>query len=215
MSLAALAARASEHALEVFGNLAARPEDGIGDGTLVLLGPREPGFWDHVTTQPEFTGGAEHPLDRWSARVIAGIAADVGGTAFFPFGEPVRPFISWALRSGRAWQSPVVLLVHDTAGLMVSYRGAILLPEDHQASTPGPRPCDSCADKPCLTACPPRALTAQGYDVTACHAFLDTEAGRTNLLKGCEVRRACPVSQNYGRLNGQSAFHMRYFHPWR
>jgi hypothetical protein len=215
MSLAALEARASEHSLSNFGTLPALPSDGVGDGTIVLLGPGEPGFWDHVTAQPEFKDQQDHPLDRWSKRVIMGIADTIGGQPLFPFGDPLRPFFTWAVRSGRAWQSPVVLLVHDHAGLMVSYRGAILLPDLDVAQSKSAKPCDTCADKPCLTACPAKALIGDGYDLDACHAFLDTERGKTNLLNGCEVRRSCPVSKNYGRSDKQSAFHMERFHPCR
>lgn len=212
--LAGLETRALRERLTVMGALAARPEDGIGTGTLALLGPAEPGFWEHVTASSEFRDGNPDPIDRWSRRIVTALARDLGGTAYFPFGDcQVRPFVSWALRSGRAWQSPVMLLVHDSAGLMVSYRGAILLPQPHDPEPPRPRPCDACADKPCLSACPAGALTAEGYDVAACHAYLDTEPGRTNLLKGCAVRRACPVSQAYGRSEEQSAFHMKHFHP--
>lgn len=215
MSLDALARLAAAHSLEIFGTLAAEPADGLGDGTIALLGPGEPGFWTHVNATPEFADGQRDPLDRWSSRVIGDIAGELGAEALFPFGSPRRPFFSWALRSGRAWQSPVVLLVHDRAGLMVSYRGAIFLREPHVAAPPRTSPCDTCADKPCLSACPARALTGDGYDVEACHAFLDTADGAENLSRGCAVRRACPVSENYGRSEKQSSFHMGYFRNWR
>jgi epoxyqueuosine reductase len=53
------------------------------------------------------------------------MACDLGAKALFPFGGPPwHPFIAWAKRSGRAWESPVGFLVHDQAGLMVSYRAA-------------------------------------------------------------------------------------------
>jgi hypothetical protein len=56
------------------------------------------------------------------------MACDLGAKALFPFtGPPWHPFIAWARRSGRAWESPVGFLVHDRAGLMVSYRGALAL----------------------------------------------------------------------------------------
>ncbi|MBS0563260.1 MAG: ferredoxin, partial [Proteobacteria bacterium] len=136
----------------------------------------------------------------------------LGAAAVFPFGGPPhRPFFQWALRSGRAFASPVRLLVHDRAGLMVSYRGAIALREALPA-TPAPNPCTSCTDKPCLSACPVGALGGQGYDLAACHAFLDRPEGGDCLSSGCAVRRACPLSQAYGRLPEQSAYHMRLFH---
>ena len=119
-----------------------------------------------------------------------------------------------ALRSGRAFASPVTLLVHDGAGLMVSYRGAIALPgRVDLPAPPAASPCDGCAAKPCLSACPARALDVRGYDVPACHAFLDMADGADCLSGGCIVRRACPISHAYGRLPEQSAYHMRLFHP--
>ncbi|MEM9319845.1 MAG: ferredoxin [Pseudomonadota bacterium] len=191
-----------------------KPDDGAppGTGTLILLGPAEPGFWDRFTASPEFSDGAADPLDRWSTRIISAIAAEFGAQALFPFGgPPYQPFIAWAKRSGRAWQSPVTLLVHDTAGLMVSYRGALALRE--RLSLPlGPnRPCDTCS-APCLTACPAGALGGAGYDLDTCHRFLDTRHGSECLGKGCAVRRSCPISQSYGREPVQSAYHMGIFH---
>ena len=202
----------SEHHLADFGRLPTHETDGLGDGTLVLLGPDDPGFWDHVITEPEYLDGARDPLDRWSTRVITEIANEVGGRPLFPFGTPARPFISWALRSGRAWQSPVMILVHDVAGLMVSYRGAVLLPEHSEIANATASPCEACADKPCLTACPVNAMSSQNYNLDACHAWLDQPGGQDCLSRGCAARRSCPISKNYGRSEKQSAFHMGYFH---
>lgn len=207
-----LAKAAASENLAIFGTCAVDPDDGIDAAALVLLGPAEPGFWAHVTAQPEFTDGKENPLDRWSARVIGALAADFDGQALFPFGGPPwHPFVGWAARTGRAHPAPVPLLVHDDAGLMVSYRGAIALP-DALESRATPSPCPACA-QPCRSACPVGALTSDGYDVPACHAYLDTQAGQDCLTRGCAVRRACPVSQSYGRTDAQSAWHMARFHP--
>nr|WP_245781046.1 ferredoxin [Litoreibacter janthinus] len=185
----------------------------VGCGTLVLLGPREPGFWAGFTQSPEWLDNEPDPIDRWSVRVISALAEQIGATALFPFGgPPYQPFFRWALASGHAWQSPVSLLVHAQAGLMASYRGALALPERLELPPAPPKPCDSCADKPCLSACPSAALTREGYDVPKCHAFLDTKEGRSHLSQGCNVRRACPVSQSYGRVEEQSAYHMSIFH---
>lgn len=207
---------AAAHHLSILGAFHPNAGDGVAadDKTLLLLGPGDPGFWAHVTTCPEFEDGNPNPLDRWSERVIGRLARDFGGRALFPFGGPPwHPFIAWAQRSGRAWVSPVSLLVHDTAGLMVSYRGAIALPEKISLPpTCTSKPCVDCT-RPCLAACPVNALTETGYDTAACHAWLDTAAGQACMTQGCAVRRACPISQTYGRHPAQSAFHMRHFHP--
>ncbi len=212
MSVQALSDLARPHQLEIFGVLNLTPEDGFGPGVLALLGPREPGFWAHVTSTPEFNDGQPDPLDRWSRRTIDSIAEQIGGTSAFPFGEPLRPFMTWALRSGRAWSSPVGILVHDTAGLMVSYRGAVILPNITVDAPEAARPCETCVGQPCLIACPPRALTGDGYDLPRCHAFLDTEDGAACMTKGCAVRRSCPQGASYGRLEAQSSYHMGLFH---
>jgi epoxyqueuosine reductase QueG len=106
----------------------------------------------------------------------------------------------------------VGLLVHAEAGLWVSLRGALALRQNLAVPGPLARPCEACAAKPCLSACPVGALGPAGYDVPACRGFLDSPAGADCMAAGCAVRRACPVSARYPRAPEQSAFHMRAFH---
>lgn len=194
------------HALEIFGAL---HEDGA---TILLLGPHEPGFWAHFTAQPEYGDRAPDPLDRWSKRAIGALAADWGGTAIFPSdGPPYPPFQNWAIRSRQAFVSPVGMLVHVRAGLMISYRGAIRLPGEHPLPAPSANPCESCVSQPCRSACPVGALSRARYDVPACKSHISSPDGHDCLSQGCAARRACPISGTYGRVASQSAFHMRAF----
>jgi epoxyqueuosine reductase len=204
---AAIARAAAAHELDLMGGVHAE------GGTIILLGPSR-GFWPMMKAAPEMTGGAADPVDRWSRRVIGDLARQLGAEALFPFeGPPYLPFLRWALESGRAWQSPAGMLVHDEAGLMVSYRGALRFSRRIDLPPTGRSPCETCADQPCMTACPVDALSAaRGYDVAACHGFLDTPAGQDCLTQGCRARRACPVSQRFGRDPEQSAYHMKHFH---
>lgn len=205
--IAGLAEAVAENGMFLAGAL---HEDG---NTLVLL-MADTTFWPILQAAPEF--GQPDPVDRYSTRVITQLADRFGAMAEFPFGgPPYAPFLRWAVASSRAWSSPVGMLVHDTAGLMISYRGALRfqaflpLPPTRDAS-----PCKTCMDKPCLGACPVGALgSPQGYDVSACHEFLDTPPGASCMDHGCRVRRACPVSQVFGRDPAQSAHHMKAFHP--
>ena len=181
--------------------------------TLVLLGAGA-GFWPLFRAAPEYADRLPDPVDRWSLRVIGGLAAQFGAEALYPFGgPPYQPFIAWARASGRAFPSPVGMLVHDAVGMMISYRGALLLPGGIDTPRPqGQSPCPACS-RPCATACPVGALSDRhGYDIEACHTYLDTEAGEDCMTNGCAVRRACPLSAGAGRGAEQSAHHMKAFH---
>ncbi len=211
MNLDQIKAASLEVGLEILGAFHP-PKEHQGCATIFLLGPAEPGFWKRIKESPEFQ--APDPVDHWSERVIGKLADDHGATAFFPFGKPpYQPFVSWALTCGKVWQSPVNLMIHQSTGLFLSFRGALGftekldIPKANDVS-----PCESCADKPCLTACPADALTAECYNIPTCHAWLDTDQGKPCMDGGCIARRACPVSKGYGRLKEQSAHHMRHFH---
>lgn len=201
------------HALTIAGGLhqdAAPLPKGVK--TLLMIAPDGRRFWDHFTQSPEYRGGLPDPMDRWSVRVIDGLARDLDAQAYYPFGaSPPYPFFSWARATGRAQASPVQWLVHDRQGLWLSFRGALGFARSLDLPAAGPAPCTGCA-RPCVTACPVGALTDRGYDLAACNAFLDTPEGTGCLSDGCAVRRACPVSQSFGRDPEQSAFHMRHFH---
>jgi len=181
--------------------------------TLILIGP-EGGlnWWQTVTRSPEWSDGQPDPIDRWSKRILGGLAARFDGLALFPSdGPPYPPFFRWAQDSGALWQSPVGMLVHAEAGLWVSFRGALAVPFDVDLPTPA-NPCLTCAAQPCRTACPVNALSLDGYDVAACHGYLDTDPGNLCLSEGCRARAACPASQRHARLAEQSAYHMSRFH---
>lgn len=182
-----------------------------GRGTTLLLGAG-PGLWPVFTAAPEHADGAPDPLDRWSKRVIGARAAAMGARATYPSdGPPYAPFTDWALRTGRFWRSPVGMLVHDVAGLMISIRGALHLPARAELPAPqGANPCPACP-APCRTACPVDALKGETYDVAACKDHLRRPAGADCREAGCRARRACPVSRAFGRDPAQSAFHMEAF----
>lgn len=180
----------------------------------MLIGPcGGAGWWDALKRSLEWRDQKPDPVDRWSKRILGAIAQDMGGAALFPSdGPPYPPFQRWALETGRIWQSPVGMLVHSEAGLWVSFRGALALPFVVTLPT-AENPCNTCVTRPCLEACPVGALGRAGYDVPACHAFLDQPEGMDCLNLGCAVRRACPSGESHARLPEQSAYHMRQFHP--
>lgn len=203
---------ARQQGLMVMGAFHPEPDEDMAEAakTVVMIGPA-PDFWRLFKSAPEF--GETDPIDRWSTRVLGQLARDLGARPVFPFGgPPYAPFLRWAKLTGRAWDSPIGMLVHATTGLMVSYRGALLFDEKLDLpSLPVSAPCDTCADQPCLSACPVDALSSSGYDVPTCHGYLDTVAGQDCMNRGCRVRRVCPASLGADRNEEQSAHHMRAF----
>lgn len=217
MSYAAIEARLANHGLRLFGGFHPEPSDGTPAGcrSLLLVGPHPQSFWPLLTASAEWRSGLRDPVDRYSRRVIGRLACDLGAKALFPFtGPPFHPFVQWAKRSGQAFDSPALMLVHREAGLMVSFRGALALRERLELPLPQPSPCEGCA-RPCVTACPGGAVSEGRYDVPRCSTWLES-AGGAECHRGCLVRRACPLSHAHARVEGQSAWHMRNFiheHP--
>lgn len=202
MTLAELDAAAAPHGLFVMG----------ADGPRVLLGT-DAGWWPIFSQTPEARDGEPDPIDRWSKRVIDGLAQTFGATASYPSdGPPYAPFIAWALATGRFWQSPTGMMIHDTAGLMISIRGALDFPIPVADAASKTSPCVTCADQPCVSACPVNALSGDApYDVPRCKTYLATPDGADCMSGGCLVRRACPVSERFDRPAEQSAAHMTAF----
>jgi hypothetical protein len=81
--------------------------------TVVLLGWTGGDQWPVFAASPEFHDGLSDPLNRWSKRLIDGIANEFEGAAFYPFGGPPwLDFQAWALRAEPVHRSPLGLLIH-------------------------------------------------------------------------------------------------------
>lgn len=183
------------------------------DQTTLLIGPNEPSFWDYFRNSPEYKDTLPDPMDRWSKRVIGAIASDLNSKAVYPSdGPPYAPFYTWAVLSKKAFVSPLKLLVHEDVGLMISYRGALVLDQAIKLPVSSEKsPCEACS-KPCISACPADAFSIVAYDTDACKSFLCSNTGQdTCLQKGCSVRLSCPLSPKNSRHADQTKFHMKAF----
>ena len=182
--------------------------------TIVLIGMAGRSGWDAFAASAEAHDGLDHPLDRFSRRVIGTLAQNLGAAALYPFGgPPYWPFQQWAQRCEPVHPSPLGLLIHPRYGLWHSYRGALGFARslDVPAWEATPSPCETCAEKPCLGACPVGAFVVGGYDVPACVAHLKSPAGSDCMDYGCLARRACPVGAEHAHGPAQAAFTMRAF----
>jgi len=218
LSVAAVRAAAEASGLVLRGGLRLDEAERTGPlasaRTVLLLGIVGSVGWPAFAASAEATDGRAHPLDRWSRRVVTGLAQRFGATALFPFeGPPYFPFQAWGARAEPLYASPLGMFIHPRYGLWHSYRGALGFAEalDLPEREQGPSPCESCAGRPCLSACPVGAFTAAGYDVPACADWLRGGEGGACLSGGCLARRACPVGREFTQAPAQAAFHMAAF----
>jgi ferredoxin len=174
-----------------------------------MVGNVGQGFWSALQGAPESKGS--NPIDRWTARVLAGL----GDAVLFPFGGPPHhPFQRWARRADPSLSpSPLGILIHPEFGLWHALRGAVLFRERLKlpAASAGDTPCDGCATKPCLRTCPVGAFTARDYDTVACRSYLRTLSGQPCMIQGCQARLACPVGRGHGYRGGLAQHLMREF----
>ncbi|MEQ8640383.1 MAG: ferredoxin [Alphaproteobacteria bacterium] len=220
-----LAQRLATHGLQVRGAMHPAAGDGapaLASGapalTLVLVGNAGADMWTRFADGPEAGDGAPHPLNRWTRRVVGEIATRCGADAVYPFdGPPWPPFLAWARQADRVFPSPLGLLIHADYGLWHAYRAALLFAErlTEQPAMPRPapaeRPCDTCAGKPCLSACPVGAFDGRTYDVAACRDHLHTVEGKRCMSGGCLARHACPIGPEWAYGRDHASFHMTAF----
>ena len=183
------------------------------DQTTLLIGPDEPDFWKYFRNSSEYKDGLLDPMDRFSKRVIGQLSSKISSKAVYPSdGPPYAPFYSWALSTGKAFVSPLKLLVHEDVGLMISYRGALILDQSIEIPINCEKsPCETC-EAPCKNACPVDAFKETSYDSYACKSYLSIKTGQNMCSgNGCHVRISCPLSAKNGRHPEQTKFHMKAF----
>ena len=198
----ALAEMLAPHGLIPRGALRLDPAESraLNAKFLYLIGHAGSSIWPHFTDWlQEQEQALETPLDAWSEHVITPIAAALGGRAIFPSQRPHFPFQQWAMRAEGLKPSPLGILIHPVYGLWHVFRGAIVFEDEIliQAPQRQSHPCDLCAGKPCLSACPVNAFSPGGYDVQACKTHLGSGVGHDCMDSGCRARLACPVGSEF------------------
>ncbi len=189
------------------------PEDKVPEDArfVILIGNAGPDMFRRFARERD---PARQAMDDWTHDVVQHLARDLDAKAVYPFDmHPAWPFLSWARRGGAGHVSPLGLNIHPTYGLWHAYRAALLFPVafDLPRQTAGSHPCEACAARPCLSACPVNAFDGASYDVPACSRHLAAHDGKPCMSRGCLARHACPVGQGFAYAPAQAEFHMRAF----
>lgn len=180
---------------------------------LILVGNRGKIFWKAL--QARGMHGA-HPMDQFVTECIAAwMEGPLYGHAWrqvFPGPQAVG---LQRLGSLAGWHhpSPFWVGVHQDWGSWFAYR-AVVLADTDLPLTPqreSPSPCDSCADKPCITACPAGALASAQTGAWQLRTCLDYRKQENSACQDrCLARNACPVGAAQRYDDAQIRYH--YLH---
>ena len=207
-----LLARVRSAGFEPLGGLAPEVGDGVPEGVryLLVIGNAGGAMFARFAAEAD---PRRDQLDDWCRDRIGALGRSLAAEPVYPFDQPPPPFLRWARKAGCGHVSPLGLNIHPRFGLWHAYRAALLFGVDPglPAFAAGPHPCESCAAKPCLDACPVGAFTGTDYRISDCARHLRAPEGRSCMSHGCLARHACPVGRDSAHAPDQAGFHMRAF----
>ena len=154
-----------------------------GVHSLIVIGNGGAAFWiafrAYCDGHPDFVNTEADPLDAYTTRVIEAqvppilVRHDLEGRVLYPFRFDTEPvsFIHLGAIAGFGARSLLGVLVHPEYGPWVALRAALVLDVAIEPITVANfDPCGTCAEKPCISACPVGAVSERGWDVPRCAA---------------------------------------------
>ncbi|HEY2388231.1 MAG TPA: hypothetical protein VGK30_14815 [Candidatus Binatia bacterium] len=192
----------------------------LGDAAraVMVVGNGGGAFWRAFRARADADAGfarRPHPLDDFTREVIerhgvtalaaAGVRVDVR----FPFDDATPPlsFVHLAEAAGIGRRGLLGILLHPEFGPWMALRAAFLLDAPARAARPaeGFAPCATCAERPCIAACPGAAVSSAGWDVERCVDHRLAENG--NCDDACHARVACVYGRAHVYPAAASAYH--------
>ena len=177
---------------------------------LVVIGHAGRRLWAELSKQPFRSAD---PVDDYSRNHTAYFARQYLGDDSWRLVHPDGVFLPLNLLGelvGWGQPSPLGLGMHPEYGLWWAYRTVFLSQLPLPVTEPGavPHPCNDCAGKPCLAACPAGALRPTGrFDVYACSDYRVSEG--SSCAAQCLARQACPIGTAHRYTPDQITYHYR------
>lgn len=174
---------------------------GVATGSysrLIMIGHGGSLMWRRLNEAG--LAGAD-PVDEYSVRFARCLVADhldaCDSHILYPGNLPV-PLQQLGRIAGWHHDSPLGLGVNTEYGPWFGYRVLLLVQAEIPVSveSAGPSPCESCAGKPCITACPVDALSPVAMpDVAVCvdHRM----RSGSGCAATCLARHACPAGSTH------------------
>lgn len=179
---------------------------------LILLGHGGRKLWDCV--QASGISGTD-PIDNYVTRTVTRFFSETCPSNIYRMAYPGNtPIGLQQLGKLAGWHqpSPFMVGIDQKWGTWFAYRAVILADTDflpfeavHRTPTETPlansRPCASCADQACITACPASALSGPSFALDKCITYrrLPDSACRNT----CLARTSCPVGNEHRYSDAQ------------
>lgn len=168
---------------------------------LLVFGHAGKRMWKALRGAKPELGDSANPVDEFSLATVKVHLEDELGVrrwaALYP-GTALVPLQELGTLLGWHQPSPLLVGISEAFGTWFAYRAVVVadtwLPLTPPAS-PSPSPCDSCVEKPCLSACLGAALTTGTLAIDRCVTFRARDASPCALR--CHAREACPIGAEH------------------
>lgn len=179
--------------------------------SLLMIGHGGKRFWQGFMNQTRHTTErSSNPIDDYSIEVADHFMQqrwpELSYHVLYPGPNPVG-LQQLGVLAGWYHSSPLKVGINATWGLWYAYRVVLLVEGvlEPTEKVQQPSPCDSCMDKPCITACPGQALSDAGRMLTLCVDHrLQPESSCQNT---CVARQACPIQLQHRYDPDQIHYH--------
>jgi epoxyqueuosine reductase len=178
---------------------------------LILLGSGGSMIWPSMTQDPGTKMQEPDPVDNYTIRAVRKVF-DSDVIIVYPTNRLI-PLQALGKLAGWHHDSPLGLGIHPVFGLWFAYRAVIMsragfTPLAGEIDGQAGSPCESCRDKPCITACPASAAIESGFGVQRCSDYrMEPDS---SCQSRCISRLACPVGRDHRYLPDQMAYHYRH-----
>lgn len=168
-------------------------------------------YWQSMKQDPGVNVEEPDPVDNYTMRAAGSVFGN-DAIIVYPVNRRI-PLRALGKLAGWHHDSPLGLGIHPVFGLWFAYRAVIMsradfTPLEDEFDGEAGSPCESCRDKPCITACPASAAIESGFEVQRCSDY------RVELDSPCQFRcisrLACPVGRAHRYVPDQMAYHYRH-----
>lgn len=134
---------------------------------LILIGNGGRAMWQAILREG---GRSADPIDDFSVREVRRwLAAQASGRSYeivYP-GERLVGLQSLGECAGWHFASPFMVGINERWGTWFAYRVAVLADTDFEPTrpVPGESPCTACRPRPCVSACPGKAIEDSGFNL--------------------------------------------------